>query len=220
MTLQKIAPELLIEDLSLYPRRHIDSSHVNDLTRVLQAGGEFDFPPVVDEASKRIVDGFHRVRAAIKVGREEIEVDMRQYDNEAALLEDAIQPNAKHGLKLSSTDQTRSILLLDEHNISDEGIAKIMQTTEERVRKLRQRVVYVRGEGPRPAKPAYWSKEGEPPLKVKRADVALIEAAPGWRHRQTIKHVANDLRAGLVDLADENVVEALEDLRGAIDEAL
>lgn len=219
MNLVEIAPELLVEDMEFYPRSHVDGSWVNDLARTIKAGGELP-PPVVDKKSKRIIDGFHRVRASIKAGLEVISVDMRGYRSRARMLEDAVALNANHGLKLNSRDRVRVVLMLEKEGLSQKRIANSLHTTEDRVVKLRERVVEVNGEGPIPAKPAYWTGKDEPPLKVTRAQVDQIESAPGWRHRQTVKWLTGDLRQGLVDLNDDALVAALTDLKEALDEAL
>lgn len=214
----QIEPELLIEDMSIYPRSHVDDSHVNDLTRVLLAGGTLP-PPVVDEATKRIVDGWHRVRASIKANKPKIKVKSRAYPDEATMQEEAITLNTEHGLKLTSRDRVRAILLLEQHGADKQHIAEILHTTEDRVVRLRQRVVQVEGEGPMPATPAYWAKKDEEPRTITPAQVPYVQSSPGWRHIQSIRHLTNDLENDLVNLQDETLVEALANLRAAIDTA-
>lgn len=221
MSERMVNPELLVEDLSIYPRHKIDQVNINNIALAIKAGERVleEHPPVVDRKSMRIVDGFHRVRAAIKCGLEEIPVEFRSYRSKAKMIEDAVEANASHGRKLDQRDRVRAILLLEQVGVSQKRIAGALHVPEDRVVKLRHRVVDS-PDGPIPDKAAYRVQPDETPMKVTRSQVELIEAAPAWRHLQSIHHITNDLNAGLVNLDDERVVEALGELREAIDGAI
>ena len=65
-TTKKLKASELIEDFSIYPRNGVFDGHVHDLAEALRAGAAL--PPVVaDSKSKRLTDGFHRVRSHVRV---------------------------------------------------------------------------------------------------------------------------------------------------------
>jgi hypothetical protein len=138
----------LLEDMSVYPRHTVDDVYVSQLAEALRAGA--NLPLVVAEASsKRIVDGWHRVRAYRKVLGAEgvIDVDLRTFKDEAELLLAAISMNAAHGRKLDRIDQVRSVLLAQEAGVAAPRIALALNITPARVETLRVRVAFVSGPG-------------------------------------------------------------------------
>jgi hypothetical protein len=75
----------LVQDYSLYPRTVTDDAHVARLVEALRAGETF--PPVVaDKASRRVVDGFHRIKAYIRAEGDEAKcaVEWRDYADDQA----------------------------------------------------------------------------------------------------------------------------------------
>lgn len=227
----------LVEDFDIYPRHSVDSAYVSELARAIQAGS--DLPLVrVDRKSKRIVDGFHRVRAWRKVlGRGgEIEADLRTYPTEQALLKEAIELNAAHGRKLDQQDRSRSALLLERHGVTVKEIAVVLHTTEARVQELiNVRVVLVKPkpEPPdgnaansplpslppekRPAKPVAWPQPGEPPRELTPEQYRVMESSGGHRTAQTVTQLTRELEAGVVDLTVPGLREKLWRLHDVIE---
>ena len=69
------------------------------------AGGAV-FPPVIvyhDAEVYWLADGFHRVEAARKLGRESIDAEIREGTDRDAIL-NGIGANARHGLRRTQTD--------------------------------------------------------------------------------------------------------------------
>jgi len=131
----------LVEDLAVYPRHAVDDSHVAALAQAIEAG--HDLPPVVAcVRSKRIVDGWHRIRARRRVHGVSATVDvvLKEYQSEADLVEDAIRLNAAHGRRLDAMDRTRAVLMLKRHDVPAERIALVLRTTPKVVKKLEVRV--------------------------------------------------------------------------------
>ena len=63
----KVLAASLVLDFNFYPRHKVDDYHVSEIRASMQAG--VIMPPVrADKASKRVVDGLHRVTAALKEG--------------------------------------------------------------------------------------------------------------------------------------------------------
>ena len=133
----------LVEDTSIYPRHAVDGVYVNQLVDALRAGAALP-PPVAEEGTQRLVDGWHRVRAYRKVLGAEgvVDVLLKGYDSEQELILDAITLNAGHGRKLDRIDRVRSVLLAEQAGAPVERIALALRTSPEKVQKLTIRVAY------------------------------------------------------------------------------
>jgi hypothetical protein len=146
MTDKKLSLPLasLVEDMSVYPRHTVDDVHVNKLVKALEAGETLP-APVVDQASKRIADGWHRIRAHRRVLGPEgvIDVLLRPYANEKEFLLDAIAMNATHGRSLDKIDYIRCVVLAQSMGIDDIRIAVALHQPEREVRKLSVRIATV-----------------------------------------------------------------------------
>jgi hypothetical protein len=123
----------LILDLTLYPRSAVDPFRVSRYMHALQAGAVFP-PPIVDRETRRVVDGFHRITANLRVHGEDaqMEVEWRDYDSEADLWLDSVTLNASHGLAFSAVDQTRILVRSTELGIDPVRIAGELSITPQR----------------------------------------------------------------------------------------
>lgn len=127
----------LVEDMEFYPRHSVDASHVTALALALESGAEL--PAIVaDKKSKRIVDGWHRVRAYKRVNGVEstVRVELVSYKNDAAMKLDAVKRNAEHGRRLDASDRTRSALMLESAGLKVEIIAAAMHMPESQVLRI------------------------------------------------------------------------------------
>lgn len=152
----------LVLDYNLYPRHQTDAANVSRIVESLRAG--FALPPVVaDRASRRVVDGFHRIQAALKVGGEgaEIAVEWQDYDSDAAILLDAGARQASHGLQLSSYDMARFAILAEEFHITRDVVAEALHITRDKLDWLH-------------IKKVGFTKDGEP-VELKRTVVHLAQ---------------------------------------------
>jgi len=128
----------LVLDFDLYPRSQVDSHHVTELMEAMKAG--VALPPVlIDKKSKRVIDGFHRVkgRGRLDGPGAEIEVFEKTYRDDKAMLLDAIRLNAGHGRALSAYDRAHTILLAGKLGIADKVLAGALSVTVGRVDSLR-----------------------------------------------------------------------------------
>lgn len=72
------------------------------------------FPPITvyfDGKEYWLADGFHRVAAWARVGREDIPADVRQGDRRQAILH-SVAANSAHGLRRTNEDKRRAVLTL------------------------------------------------------------------------------------------------------------
>jgi len=130
----------LVEDLSLYPRLQVDDWYVSRLAEALRSGATL--PPIVaDRASKRIVDGFHRRRAALRAfgPTAEVNVLFRDYPDERALYLDALRLNAHHGKRLATAEEVRAAIRGQELGIEPRVIADTLAIRVEKLEGLLER---------------------------------------------------------------------------------
>jgi hypothetical protein len=108
----------LIMDWNLWPRfeaRELSMPHIKWMVETLQTGGTL--PPIlVDAKSNRIVDGFHRTKAHLKLYGDgaEIDAELKEFKSEREMLLESAKINTRHGLPLNSKDRAHVILKLQQ----------------------------------------------------------------------------------------------------------
>lgn len=212
-----IALATLVEDFSLYPRHRVDDSHVSDLVRALQAGATL--PPIIADAkSLRIADGVHRRRAYVRHLGEDATalVELRHYEDDAALFLDAVDLNSAHGRKLDRHDQTRIVLRLRELNVPDQQIAIRLHVPEPQVQHLAIRVVMAPS-GPVPSKRGLEHMRGR---DMTNEQVAVMDSVRSAEAGRLCLELTRLLNAELVDLGDDVVMARLRELNTVINRVL
>jgi len=210
-----LSASLFVEDFDVYPRLAVDSSHVSEIARAIEAG--IKMPPIVAQTkTNRIIDGWHRRRAYVRVSglQAEVPVEFKTYSSEQKLIEDAIYRNSSHGRKLDQQDRTRCALLLKKHGVSAKKIAITLSTTESRIEQILVRIAVVDDEEV-PVKPIAWPKNKEP-RKLTPEQYEIARSSSGWNPKQTITQLTNELLADVIDVSDEELVKKLWLLHDAI----
>ncbi|WET81651.1 ParB/RepB/Spo0J family partition protein [Amycolatopsis sp. QT-25] len=113
-----------------------DGDHVRTL-----ADSDSGFPPiVVHRASMRVIDGMHRLQAAILSGRTTIDVRYFDGDDDAAFLL-GVELNVMHGMPLTLGDRTAAArrILVAHPEWSDRMIASSTALATRTVRTIRSR---------------------------------------------------------------------------------
>ncbi|HEU5474365.1 MAG TPA: ParB N-terminal domain-containing protein [Actinophytocola sp.] len=108
----------------------------------LLAALEVELPPIlVHRSTMRVIDGMHRVRAALLNGRSEIAVTYFDGDEDAAYLM-GVQANLAHGLPLSLADRREAARRVMERysEWSDRAIAEAVGLSADAVAAVRRRV--------------------------------------------------------------------------------
>lgn len=136
--MKKMKVAELVLDFSLYPRSNVDSQNVANLCEAIAAGIELP-PIVIDKASKRVADGFHRVKAYLRVHGDDAEafVVEKSYRNEKELFLDAARYNAAHGAKLDSHDRTHCAIVAERLKIDMADLAGALNMTVDKLANLR-----------------------------------------------------------------------------------
>jgi len=102
------------------PRAELREDVIAEYAEDMRGGATF--PPVVlffDGAAYWLADGFHRVKAAFRAGRDTICADVRQGTRRDAVLH-SVGVNADHGVRRTNADKRRAVLTL----LNDEEWAK------------------------------------------------------------------------------------------------
>jgi len=217
----RVKLEELIFDFTIYPRQMVDRHNVNRIKDAIQAGRYL--PPVtIDRASKRIVDGFHRVKAALELEETEIDVRFCDYASETDLRLDAIALNSAHGRALTPFEIARCLLLGGRARIKAEKLAKALGITMDRLREIRA------------SREAQVIHAGHPDEQIvlKRTVTHLVgqdiseeqaEAAAkcgGMRAVYYVNQVVNLVEGGLIDATDEALAERLRYLARLLEQRL
>jgi hypothetical protein len=205
----------LVEDDSLYPRVKVDGINVRDIEHGIRSGATL--PPIVVDERMRIIDGYHRRRAWLRVLGDggEVAVDVRSYPDEGAAYMDAVRLNAGHGKRLSSIEQTRAALRLRELGLGDREIGLVVRVPERRVIDLTARVAISSAAAPVPL------KGGDVHLSGRVLSDEAVEAL-GRRTVSSYGHMARQLldgvREGLLP-DDPGLAVVLSELRITLGDA-
>jgi uncharacterized ParB-like nuclease family protein len=93
-------------------RASLNAQTIGEYSEAMTAGAQF--PPVVvfyDGKTRWLADGFHRVNASLKLGRDRIACDVRQGGQRDAVLF-SVTANATHGLRRTNADKRHAVELL------------------------------------------------------------------------------------------------------------
>lgn len=217
-TTRMVKTSKLVLDYDLYPREQIQSFHVRQMVEALEAGTVL--PPItVDRKSKRVVDGFHRVRAYQKLYGKDAEISaiLRIYESEAQMFAEAIALNTSHGRSLTPYDRARCIARAEELKMEPAVAAKALNMTVEALGRLKtERLGYFQTK-PIVLKRTTVHLAGE---EITEEQFAYNRQAGGMPPTFYINQVIAMLEADAVDWEDEKVVRVLNRLRELLDKAL
>jgi len=142
METKKVSISDIVCDQQIMPRDHIDRNYVDDLFEDLESGAAF--PPVDlfnDGKYYYAADGYHRIEAFKKIGRDEIEAVIHNGDKRAAMTF-ASGANACHGKRRTNEDKRKAVknLLMDLEwrKESDGTIAEHCKVSQPFVLKVRR----------------------------------------------------------------------------------
>lgn len=109
-------------------------------TRMLAGVGQPLPPIVVHEPTMRVIDGAHRVRAALLNDRSEIEARMLACDADMAFVL-AVKANVSHGLPLTKADRTLAAtrIIADHSDWSDRAISEVTGLSDKTISRIRRR---------------------------------------------------------------------------------
>ena len=135
--MKRVKAASVVLDFDLYPRNNVDAHNVRSIVDAILAGQEMP-PVIIDRKSKRVVDGFHRVKAVLRADPEgELDVVEKAYRNDAAMFLDAMKYNATHGARLDPCDRTRCTIIAARLSIPLDAVAGALHMPIEKLGNLR-----------------------------------------------------------------------------------
>jgi hypothetical protein len=217
-TITRLKAAVLIFDYAVYPRSDLDTSNMSRLRAARDAGIAFA-PVVADRASRRIVDGFHRVRLVLEADPEgDIDVELRDYADDDELLLDAARRNAVHGARLTSWDVSHCLALATERGIALAHMAAALSITADKAEQIRRsRTAYDPNGKPVQIKRSAGHLAGK---KLTPTQVDANERASGWSVRFHCDQIINALDGGLLDQNDPGEIDALRRLAEVLERHL
>jgi hypothetical protein len=206
----------LIEDFRLYPRSQVDTTHVRNIAEAMMAGEKF--PSIIIDEQNRIIDGFHRKRATLRVFGDEadIEVEVRQYVNDKERFLDALRYNSRHGKGITGVEQTGAILKAQGFKIDPKFIASALGISQERVKEIVQCKVGNIRQGttahgdPVPLKRSMQHFAGK---EMTVEQVKVNDMAPGTPQSLLINQLIGFIESGSLQLENEKIVNGLIHLK-------
>lgn len=209
-----------IRDYALYPRHEIDTTHARALMGALTAGAVL--PAVIlDKISLRVIDGFHRIEANLKLygAEHKIAADLRSYPSEAAMFEEAMILNSGHGKRLSPYDCSRCIIVGREFGLADDVIARQLSLTKERYDTIVKTKIAIDGQVKveREIKATLQHLSGR---ELSPRQIQANEDAGGMTQLFYINQVVNMIEGDIANWENPRVIEALRRLHHMLGDAL
>lgn len=119
----------LILDPDCQVRVRLDEDTIHEYAETWSQGAKFPAPIAFgpQDGNYYVGDGFHRIKAAEEAGLSEIPVELRP-GGKIDAIKHALGANTKHGLRLTTADKKRAILIAAEHfpNLSNNEIAALV----------------------------------------------------------------------------------------------
>jgi hypothetical protein len=204
----KIETAELIFDPGIYPRKGIDNYNVIKLRRALEGGNKL--PPVlICRSTKKIIDGVNRWTLAKERDEPTIDVELKDYANDAERFRDAAQLNAIHGMPLSRSDAVRVIDIGEALGLKEPDFAEMLQTTLTDVQKLRPRYARVSATEANgkfqkiPLKGSVRHLAGE---TVSPQQATALSSAPGPSYLLNVRQLGDAIRYRLLPPPDRHPV--------------
>jgi hypothetical protein len=205
-------------DTSLQARVRMSEPVLQEYSALLMEG--VSFPPVVifDDGSKKyLVDGFHRLYAAKRVGRDRIQADLHSGSKHEGFMY-SLRANAAHGLQRSNEDKRHGVLkLLEDFEYSDKSdreIAALCAVSHTFVGRIRagMKTTSVR-------KPNLMTKTVNPFVKAP-AEVATLPPEEEYDQRDDVLRELAEENQALTDRLSIQAMDATDDEKALVAETI
>lgn len=209
----------LILDFDLYPRNNVDSHNVRNLVDALLAGAELP-PVIIEKKTKRVVDGFHRVRAVLQHGgpTAEITVIEKTYKDDGELFLDSMRYNSAHGAKLDPCDRSHCAIIAERLMLSLDAVAGALHMPADKLGELVQcRTAKGSGGLSIPLKRTFSNFAGR---KLNKQQEETNRRSSGMQQAFYVNQVIEMIESKMIDTTDENLLDRLRKLDEVLDEVL
>lgn len=206
--MRKLKAAELVLDFAIYPRQNVSSTNVNTLIDALASGAELP-PVIIDKKSKRVIDGFHRVRAHLRhfgEDKAEITVIEKSYPTEAALFVDAMKYNAVHGYQLDTADRTHCVILAEKLSIPIDIVAGALNVPVDKLGALRTDRTAMAGGLVVPLKRTIQHMAGK---RLNKRQAEANTRLSGMNQQFYANQLISLIEAELLDLENESLMERL-----------
>jgi hypothetical protein len=211
----------LVFDFDLYPRSDVDDTHVAHIADAIRSGVEM--PEVITCAeSKRIIDGFHRTRAWIRVYGPDAEIAVieKTYRSDRERFIDAMKYNAQHGHNLTPYDRARCFVRAEALRISVDVLAESLCMTVEAVGKLKEnrigrlRVAHAADTGEKV--PIKYMVRHFKNRAMSRAQVDAMKHLGGNNQVFVVNQLIRLIENDMLDVENKNLMERLSVLKSLL----
>jgi len=208
----------VVLDFDLYPRNNVDTHNVRCIMEAMLAGVEMP-PVIIDRKSKRCADGFHRVKAALKIdANADITAIEKTYRTEADLFIDAMRYNASHGARLDPCDRTRCLLIAEKLSIPIDAVAGALHVQADRLGELRATRTATTGGGLEiPLKRTISHMAGR---RLTKQQAEVNSRSSGMNQTFYANQIIDLIESKLLNLEDEKLMERLKRLHELLEELL
>ena len=208
----------LVLDFDLYPRNNLDAHNVRCIQEAMALGVELP-PVIIERKTKRVVDGFHRVRAKLKQDPNgELQVIEKTYKNDADMFLDAMRYNATHGARLDPCDRTRCVLIAERLSIPMDAVAGALHVSEDKLGDLRNtRTATTRAGLTIPIKRTMQHMAGR---RFTKAQCEANNRSSGMNQVFYVNQLVDLIESGLLNKEDEKLIERLQHLHGLLETML
>lgn len=201
-------------DEKIYPRNTIDTAHVADLARALNAGEKL--PPIIIDGKNRVVDGAHRLTAWRQVHGvdSKIPAEIVDYPDDAAAFLDAVTRNARHGVKLNPFDRARTITIADALGITRDALATAMAVKVDVLGEIKKRSTATDSAGNVVA--IKRSARHLAGTELSDKQIEAIKGSSGWPVRFHAQQIIDAIRGDLIDYEDAAAMAMLRELHDVL----
>lgn len=216
--MRKLKAAEVVLDFDLYPRNNVDPHNVRTLCDALASGAELP-PIVICKKSKRVADGFHRVKAVLKFFGDdaEIEVVERTYKSDADLFLEAMRYNASHGCKLDPCDRTHCLIIAERLSIPLDSVAGALSVPADKLGSLMQDRTATSGGLTIPLKRTLRHKAGQ---KLNKRQREANDRLSGMNQVFYVNQVIELIEADLLDIGDDSLMQRLSHLQSLLSKQL
>lgn len=208
--MKHIKASKVVLDYDLYPRHEVQAYNINLMVEALNAGGVLP-PIIIDRKSKRVIDGFHRVKAYQKKYGEDAKIPCieKDYADEREMFAEAIDANSKHGRNLSMYDRARCLARAEDLKMDLSVVARVLNMTPDTLGRLKvARLGYFESQ-PVVLKRTMAHLAGE---ELTKKQVAYNEQAGGMPATFFINQLISMIQSDSVDWDDERVAKDFSEL--------
>lgn len=194
---------------TVFPRRSLDWQTTYRYAQAITAGAKF--PPLVVARidGPVLVDGFHRLEAFKKVGRQKVEVEFLACATLDEAYRESVRRNVAHGKPLSLKEKVDAVTRFRAMGIPEREIAELVAIPEEKLEVYVERPTLALG-GPEEGGSVVAAPPEAVGPKPRAGSTQERQRLHGLSQEQLLASLAWLLEKGTLDLSNAKVARLLE----------